>query len=359
MRLLRMDAYIGTAVLLAIGVVLLAFLGLMSLFAMLEELREDDASYLVSEMLIYVALTIPRRIYEVLPYVVFLGALIGLGSLASRSEIVIFRTAGVSPGRIYVGVAWPAALIFLFGFALGEWVAPKGEEKAEVFKAQAMSERGAKLATRGYWYREGLMKMRAGNIGQQGELLDVLQFWYDEDNRLVRAVSARSAVYQAGEDPHWILRDVEETSIGELENVTRTVGTLRWDGQVDPRLLTVRVLVEPRKLSLEDLFRQIDYMERERLNTSVYELAFWSKVLQPFSELGLALLALGFILGPLREVGMGVRLSVGVFAGLGFKYMQDLFAPMSMVYDLPAAIAVALPIAACWVLGAWALSRLR
>ena len=171
MRLLRMDAYIGTSVLMAIGVVLLAFLGLMSLFAMLEELREDDTTYLVSEMLIYVALTLPRRIYEVLPYVVFLGALIGLGSLASRSEIVIFRAAGISPGRIYFSVAWPAALVFVLGFALGEWVAPGGEERAAVFKAEAMSERAAKKASRGYWYREGLMNMRAGNMGPQGELL--------------------------------------------------------------------------------------------------------------------------------------------------------------------------------------------
>lgn len=359
MRMLRMDAYIGTSVLMAIGVVLLAFLGLMSLFALLEELREDDVTYLVSEMLVYVGLTIPRRIYEVLPYVVFLGALIGLGSLASRSEIVIFRTAGVSPGRIYLSVAWPAALIFVFGFALGEWVAPAGEERAELYKAEAMSERAAKKATRGYWYREGPMNMRAGNIGAEGELLDVLQFWYDDDNRLVRTVAAVWAEYRPGDDAHWLLRDVRETTMGELENVTRTMPSLRWDGQVDPRLLTVRVLVEPRKLSLEDLYRQIEYMEREKLSTSIYELAFWSKILQPFSVLGLALLALGFILGPLREVGMGVRLSVGVFAGLGFKYMQDLFAPMSMVYDLPAPLAVALPIVACWALGAWGLSRLR
>ena len=263
MRMLRMDAYIGTAVLMSIGVVLLAFLGLMSLFAMLEELREDDAGYLVSEMFVYVALTIPRRIYEVLPYVVFLGALIGLGSLASRSEIVIFRTAGVSPGRIYLGVAWPAVLIFLFGFALGEWVAPKGEEQAEVYKSEAMSERAAKHATRGYWYREGLMNMRVSNIGQGGELLDVLQFWYDDRNRLLRTVAAGWAEYLPGDDPHWILHEVEETRIGELENTTRQLQTQRWDGQVDPRLLTVRVLVEPRKLSLEDLYRQIEYMQRE------------------------------------------------------------------------------------------------
>lgn len=359
MRLLRMDAYIGTSVLMAIAVVLLAFLGLMSLFAMLEELREDDVTYLVSEMLIYVALTLPRRIYEVLPYVVFLGALIGLGSLASRSEIVIFRAAGISPGRIYLSVAWPAVLVFLFGFALGEWVAPAGEERAEVFKAEAMSELGAKKASRGYWYREGLMNMRTGNMGRHGELLDVLQFWYDREHRLVRTVAAGWAEYQPGDDAHWLLHDVKETLFGEMENVTRTFSSLRWDGQVDPRLLTVRVLVEPRKLSLEDLHRQIEYMQRERLSTGIYELAFWSKILQPLSVLGLALLALGFILGPLREVGMGVRLSIGVFAGLGFKYLQDLFAPMSMVYDLPAPVAVALPIIACWALGAWGLSRLR
>lgn len=359
MGMLRMHTYIGTAVLTAIGVVLLAFLGLMSLFAMLEELREDDASYLISEMFVYVALTIPRRIYEVLPYVVFLGSLIGLGSLASKSEIVIFRAAGVSPGRIYLGVAWPAALIFAFGFAMGEWVAPKGEEQAELFKAEAMSEEGAKRASRGYWYREGGMNLRAANLGENGELIGVQQFWYDEDRRLVRTVTAERAEYMPGDDAHWLLFDVRETLIEESASQSRQTDVLRWDGQVDPRLLAVRVLVEPRKLSLEDLYRQIEYMERERLNTNVYQLAFWSKILQPFSVLGLALLALGFILGPLREVSMGVRLSVGVFAGLGFKYLQDLFAPMSMVYDLPAAVAVALPILVCWLVGAWGLSRVR
>lgn len=355
----RMDTYIGTAVLLAIGVVLLAFLGLMSLFAVLEELREDDATYLISEMLVYVALTIPRRIYEVLPYVVFLGALIGLGSLASRSEIVIFRAAGVSPARIYLCVAWPAVLVFAIGFAIGEWVAPKGEEQAELYKSEAMSERAAKRATRGYWYREGRMNMRAGNLGDGGELIDVVQFWYRPDLSLARTVAAQWAEYVPGNDPHWLLHGVRETRFEAAASRTRSMDVQRWDGQVDPRLLAVRVLVEPRKLSLRDLHRQIDYMQREALNTSVYELAYWSKILQPFSVLGLALLALGFILGPLREVGMGLRLSVGVFAGLGFKYLQDLFAPMSMVYDLPAALAVALPIVACWLLGAWGLSKVR
>ena len=116
-----MDFYIGRTVLLAMLVVLLAFFGLMTLFAVLEELREDDVGYTMSDILVYVALTTPRRIYEVLPYVVFLGGLIGLGSLASSSEIVVFRVAGVSAARIYLGVAWPATLLFLFGDDLQQY----------------------------------------------------------------------------------------------------------------------------------------------------------------------------------------------------------------------------------------------
>ena len=355
----KIDTYIGTTVLIAMLVVLLAFFGLMTLFAVLEELREDDAAYALGEIVIYVALTTPRRLYEVLPYVVFLGALIGLGSLASRSEIVVFRAAGVSPTRIYLSVAWPAVLVFLLGFAVGEWVAPRGEERAEIFKTEALSELASIRSSRGYWYREGSMVMRVSGLGDSGELQGILQFWYGPDRRLARTLAAGRAEYAPGPDAHWLLLDVTETRFAASGTSRRELAELRWDGKVDPRVLSIRVLVEPRKLSLEDLYRQIDYMDREGLGAGIYRLAYWSKLLQPISVLGLALLALGFILGPLREVGMGIRLSVGIFAGLGFKYLQDLFAPMSMVYDLPAVVAVLLPILACWIIGAWGLSRLR
>ncbi len=359
----QMDRYIGTSVLQATAVVFLAFLGIMSLFAVLEELREESPAYSFGEMLWFVWMTTPRRLYEVLPYVVFLGALIGLGSLASHSEMVIFRTAGVSPGRIFLGVAWPAALVFLFGLVIGEWVAPQGEERAKTFKAIALSgangESDIVKVSRGYWYREGSMIMRVAELGESGGLLKIQQYWYGEHQQLVRTVKAERAEYITGSDPYWRLLDVVETRMEDDQLTTRALEEQRWEGQVDPRVLSIRVLVAPRQLSVNDLYRQIAYMDREGLSAEVYRLAYWTKIFQPLSVLGLALLALGFVLGPLREVGMGVRLSVGIFAGLGFKYLQDLFAPMSMVYDLPPVLAVLLPIVVCWVIGAWGLSRVR
>jgi lipopolysaccharide export system permease protein len=355
----RMDRYIGTSVALSIAVVFLGFLGIMSLFAVLEELREDDPAYSFIEMLNYVALTTPRRLYEVLPYVVFLGALIGLGSLASRSEIVIFRTAGVSPGRIFLAVAWPATAVFMVGLVVGEWVAPRGEERAESYKAMALEQSDVINISRGYWYREGSMIMRVAGLDEAGKLLGIQQYWYGDQQRLIRVVKASRAEYIDGRDPHWRLYDVVETELDDELATVRTAAEQRWNGSVDPRVLSIRVLVEPRKLSVDDLYYQINYMDREGLSAEVYRLAYWTKLFQPLSVIGLALLAVGFVLGPLREVGMGMRLSVGIFAGLGFKYLQDLFAPMSMVYDLPPVLAVLAPILVCWLIGAWGLSRVR
>jgi lipopolysaccharide export LptBFGC system permease protein LptF len=53
---------------------------------------------------------------------------------------------------------------------------------------------------------------------------------------------------------------------------------------------------------------------------------------------------------------MGLRLTFGIFAGLGFKYLQDLFAPAALVFNIPALIAILMPIALYWTV-AWILIR--
>ncbi len=353
----QIDRYIGRTVLLATLVALLAFIGIISLFTLVDEVREEQAGYVLKDALWYLLLTLPRRAYEVLPYVVFLGSLIGVGSLASNSEIVVLRAAGVSVWRIFLGVVWPALLVLTLGAIVGEYLAPWGEEQATAYKAR--SSQGSEVISLrgGYWYREGRMYMKVDGFGENGELIGVRQSWFGEQMQLEVLRTAASAEFVEGDDPYWRLFDVQETRINEATTEVQRFDELRWDGLVDPRLLGLQVLVEPRKLSLSNLYYQIGYMVREGLNPSAYRLAFWGKILQPFSVLGLALLAFTFVLGPLREVGIGVRLSVGILVGLAFKYLQDLFAPMSMVYDLPTVLAVALPIGICWAVGCWGVRR--
>ena len=352
------DRYIGMTVLRTSLVVLFAFLGLMSLFGVIDELGDVKGGYGVLDALWYVALTLPRMFYEVLPFVVFLGVLIGLGSLAGHSELVVMRAAGISAVGFFRAVAWPAIVLLVCGMLIGERVSPRSEELAEAHRARSLQNSDVILLSRGYWYREGPLYMNVAGIGAGGELIGVRQYWYDDDNRLERTRVAASAGYVPGADAHWLLVDVQETHLAPDGPRQARYPALRWDGRVEPRLLSARVLIEPRKLSLKDLSYQIDYMRREGLDPGRYELAYWSKIMLPFGVLSLALLALVFVLGPLRQVSLGLRLSVGILVGLGFKYLQDLFAPMTLVYEVHAAVGVALPIIACVALAAVLLRRI-
>lgn len=353
----RIDRYITVTVLAASLGVLLALLGIMCLFALVEELSETAAGYSLPQAAWYVFLTIPRRTVELMPYVVFLGSLIGMGTLASNSEVVVLRAAGVSPWRIFLSLSIAAFLLLAVGVLLAEVVAPAAEQQAEIHKTRHVQGSGEIAFEKGYWYREGALYMNVDGLAQDGGLSGVKQYWFDDDRQLLIARSAKRGEYVTGADAHWRLLDVIETRFAAQQVSTQQLAEVRWDSNVDARLMSIRAFLDPQELPLVDLSKQIDYLEREGLVTNSYELAYWTKILQPLSVLGLSLLALSFILGPLRELSMGVRISVGILAGLVYKYLQDLFAPMGLVYDWPAFAAVGLPILICWIIGYFGLRR--
>lgn len=347
MLIRKLDVHILRHVLGATAVVVLAFIVLLSVFALIDELRGD---FTFMQAVTLVALTTPRRIYELLPFAAFLGTLLALGNLASHGELMIMRVSGVSVSRLLGSLLLPVLFIVGLGGIIGEYYGPQLEEQAETFKTKTRYASDSVRISGGSWYREGPLYMSVGAVVREGDLLDVRQFWLDENGALERTLQAGGARYVSGPDPHWMLWDVRETLLSAEHTSVQTHTELRWDGKVDPEMLSVRVLVDAPKLSIVALRQQIAYMHREDLNARSYEVAYFGKLLMPLAILGLNFLAMVFVLGPMRQVGLGLRLTVGVMTGLVFKYLQDLFAPMSQVYELDPLVAVAIPIALCWLL---------
>ena len=115
----KLDRYIGSSVLVAILAVLGIILGLASLFAFIDEVGNVTDTYTVTDVLSYVALTAPRRLYDMMPMAALIGCLIGLGSLASNSELTIMRAAGVSIARIVWAVMKPMLLLMAASVLIG------------------------------------------------------------------------------------------------------------------------------------------------------------------------------------------------------------------------------------------------
>ena len=123
MRIL--DRYIAKSVFGAVLIVQLLLLGLDLMLALVNELDDLNKSYQLSHALYFIMLSAPRRFYDLMPVGVMVGALIGLGTLASNNELSVIRAAGVSITRIIWGVMKPMLLIIAVTAFIGEFVAPK------------------------------------------------------------------------------------------------------------------------------------------------------------------------------------------------------------------------------------------
>ena len=96
-------------------------------------------------------------------------------------------------------------------------------------------------------------------------------------------------------------------------------------------------------MTVMQIGRYLSRGEQHRIASVPFELMFWQKVLTPLTYLSMALMAIAVVIGPLRHTGIGQRLTIGLFIGLGFKYLQDLFAPMAVVFNIPSVLAVMIP----------------
>lgn len=350
----RIDLYITRHVLGAILIVMLVIVGLDLLFALVDQLPDLTEGYEFNDALYFVAMTAPRRIYEHIPLCSLIGCLLGLGTLATTSELTVMRAAGVSTMRIITAVMKPVMVIILFALALGEFVVPKTEQEAQSFRTieVANGRRGASTLEQGVWHREGNTFLYVSAISPSGELFGLTRYQFDENWQLARSSYAKTGVY-TGEG--WALKDIVDTEF--LGDTTRVVGheSEQWPSGMTPSLLAT-IIMEPRNLSISGLHAYSGYLDEQGLSAADYQVAFWSKVLQPLAIAGLVLVAVSFIFGPLRSVTVGQRLIAGVIVGLVFKLLQDLLGPASTVYGLPPLAGVLLPIGLSFLIG-WRLLR--
>jgi lipopolysaccharide export system permease protein len=350
----KLNRYVSRSVAMAIGMVLLVLMSLDLIVSFIDQLASVRDNYTMAEALIYIGFTLPRRIYEYLPFATLIGCLVGLGILASSSELVIMRAAGVSVARICWMVLKPVLWFIALGILLAEYVTPYTDQMAESRRALALDRR-APQHEQGLWNREGDEFMHFNAVLPTGILYGITRYRFDDEQQLREASFSRQAIYQNG---YWQEEDVATTYF-EAQGLRSDYQLIsRWDTHLTPALLNI-VALPPDSLSIRSLFYYVNYLDTQNLDAGDYSLALWQKVLQPLATASLVLIAISFIFGPLRSVTMGQRIFTGVVFGIVFRLTQELLGPSSLVFGFPPLIAVIIPIALCFALGGYLLSRAR
>jgi lipopolysaccharide export system permease protein len=341
----KLTRYVSTTVFNAIALTLLVFLSLFFIFTLIEQLNSLRGNYTAFEAFIYVLLRIPQNLNTLIPFSCLIGCIAGLGALATSSELVIIRAAGVSTKRIVWMALRPALFFMLLQFCLGEFVSPYTEQMAVNRKAIAVGY--SVKSQQKLWNHETNEFMHFDAVLPSGIVYGLSRYQLNDDHQLKAASFTRQAVYQGD---HWKEEDVAITHVEENTTRLEKMVSRRWDTHLTPDLLNVLVL-DPDNLSIRNLYYYTNYLHEQNIENNDYSLAFWKKALEPLATASLVLIAISFVFGPLRSVTMGQRVFTGVMFGVTFLIAQRLFGPSSIVFGFSPLLAVLFPICICIGIG--------
>lgn len=348
------ERYLGRTVLLAIALSLTALLALMVFTEFVDNMsRLGKGNFRVSDAFFLALLAIPRQTFELFPFAALLGSLLGLGALASGSELVAMRAAGFSLTNMLTTLAKTITVALAVVFAFGELVAPQSEQFGKRYKAEKLSKQVTFTSKHGFWARDGEGFVNIRKILPGGHLEDIYLYEFDQEGALQLATRAGRAEYHDG---RWTLYEIAQSQLTGDRVTTRRLERATWASLIDPGLLDL-LIHEPMMLPLTDLRQYVAFMHANGQRSTAYEVEFWNRIAMPIATLVMIFLALPVALGNLRSTGMGQRIMVGVVIGMTFQVITRGFSYVALVYDLAPWLMALLPSLTVLVVGAWLMRR--
>ncbi len=348
------DHYIGRAVVTGTLLALAVLLAMFTFFAFIDRMGEvGQGNFGIWNVIEYVILTLPRRAFELFPIAAVIGTLLGLGTLAGNSELTVIRATGVSMGRIALAIMKGGAILMGIALFLGEIVAPPAEELAQTRRSLALSENLAMNTGEGFWVRDGMTFINIRNMLADDAMADIYIYEFDDARRLRMATYAKRATYK---DDNWLLQDIRQSELSEKGVASRKLAKAEWSSVLGPDLLNVAV-IKPEYMSIWGLYKYIRYLRENGQESAPYELGFWGKLMAPVITGVMIFLAIPFVFGPLRAVGVGQRILVGTLVGIGFHILNQTFAKMGLVYGLSPMLSATIPALLFFSVALWMMRR--
>lgn len=336
-----LDRYIGKTIFNTIMMTLFMLVSLSGIIKFVDQLRKvGQGEYSTLGAGLYTLLSIPKDIEIFFPMAALLGALMGLGTLASRSELVVMQASGFTRMQIAAAVMKTAIPLVLLTMAIGEWVAPQGDQLARNFRSQALYGGSMLSVQNGLWAKDGHDFIFIERVVSDNQLAGVNIYHFDDENRLQTLRYAASASFNNG---IWRLSQVDESDLTNNQQITgRQTLSGEWKTNLTPDKLGV-VALDPESLSITGLYEYVRYLKQSGQEANRYLLNMWGKIFSPFSVAVMMLMAVSFIFGPLRSVAMGVRMITGISFGFLFYVLDQIFGPLSLVYNMPPLFGALLP----------------
>lgn len=330
----RVDRNISYQVFLALILVMFAVCGIDFLFLVLNELSDITESYNLRELLTYSIMSVPYRLFDLTAYFCLIGVVLGLGALADSGELTGARILGKSYISIALSAFKPILVLMFVGLLASEFFIPNLSQLAE--ENRLIKKEGEQLTKR-YWIQNEIGFISFMSAPEKNKVHGLSIYELNSNNSVTRIINSKNASLKLDE---LTISNPKITYIDKrFSDHSNTYNHIKISG-LDADF---SLLLSPKYLSLTDLYAQIA-MSFSKYRKNQLSLEFWRKILQPIVTLSLVLLALGFLFGPLKDQKSGQRIMLGIGVAFTVDLTQKLLGSISVVSNIPAFIAVLMPI---------------
>jgi len=185
--------------------------------------------------------------------------------------------------------------------------------------------------TGGIWLKEGDKIININLLEENKSFGNVTIYELKTFSQLSKISRASSAGID--DDNQWILSNLKETVFSE-NGISQESSRYKIEKTKLDRDLVSLTVVKPKNLNMIELYRFVNYLESNGLDSDLYSTAFQSRIASIFALPIMCLLALPFSLGFLRKRGTGYRILLGVIIGLIYFLIENTMVESSQVYNI-------------------------
>jgi lipopolysaccharide export system permease protein len=357
------ERYLARQIYAAFGFILFALVTLFLFFDILSELGSVKGQYTLPLALLHVLLKAPSRISEIIPIAGLIGSIYVFAMLASQSEFTILRIAGLDMRKGLTTLAKISLPLVIVTLMMSEWLGPYTENLSDQIRMKALGSSYSSQFKTGVWVKDrlrdedgsgpirpGVRYVNVGKIERDNEIKNIRMYEFDDAYRLLSIRSAVSGRFdQTGT---WILDDVTETRFKETKQAdplnpvysaqTFVHPIISLNSEHTPQILSV-LLVSPEKMSIFSLGRFISHLRDNKQDAQRHSIAFWKKVIYPFTIFVMLALALPFAYLKVRAGSVGIKVFGGIMLGMSFQLFNSLFSNVGLLGSWPALLTALTP----------------
>jgi lipopolysaccharide export system permease protein len=357
------ERYLAKQIYVAFGFILFALVALFLFFDILSELGSVQGGYTLPLALLHVLLKAPSRISEIIPIAALIGSIYVFAMLASQSEFTILRIAGLDVKRGLITLTKISLPLVVLTLIMSEWAGPYTENKSEQIRMGALGGTYTSQFKTGVWVKDrlrdedgsgpvrpGVRYVNIGKVDKDNEIHNIRMYEFNDNYHLLSIRSSPSGYFD--ETGVWVLNEVTETRFKETKQTdplnpvfsaqTFNHPILTLESEVTPQILSV-LLISPEKMSILSLGRFITHLQENKQDAHRHAIAFWKKVIYPFTIFVMLALALPFAYLKVRAGSVGIKVFGGIMLGMSFQLLNSLFSNVGLLSAWPSFLTALIP----------------